>query len=184
MPGVARKGQLLRRDDSNQWPASERQQPVIVVVILAKVALHRNAPDHIFALVNRDAAFADRLVEEDRRRVADKPSSTKASSPLGFVGEVVERGLVKENCRSRIRLPLHENLLEPPNHRRFVIGEPGSLPSPNTMPSAFHSKQLTAHTCSAKLVAKSFRLSKGHNSIIGAVNQQKRRRRRADIVDR
>jgi hypothetical protein len=78
---------------------------------------------------------------------------------------------VPENCRSRIRLLLHENLLEPPDHKRFVIGEPGSLPSPNTMPSAFHSIQLAAHTCSVELVAKSFRLSEGHDSIIGAVNQ-------------
>ena len=67
---------------------------------------------------------------------------------------------------------------------RFVIGEPGSLPSSNTMPSAFHSIQLAAHTCCAQLVAKSFRLSKGHDIIVGTVNQQKRRRRCADIVDR
>src|ERR1700678_3003192 len=51
------------------------------------------------------------------------------------------------------------------------------------MSSAWDRIELAANTSRAELVAKSFRLSKRHDVIVGAVNQQKRRRRRGHVVD-
>src|ERR1700733_1611880 len=64
-----------------------------------------------------------------------------------------------------------ENLPDPRNHGRFVIGEPERLPCPHAVASALDRIKLAVYTCRAQLVAKSFRLSKGHNVIVGAVNQ-------------
>jgi Fe-S-cluster-containing hydrogenase component 2 len=60
--------------------------------------------DDFFTLVNRDTGFADHLAEGERRRSDDKPASGQASSPLGFVGEAVERGLVKATSALVIHL--------------------------------------------------------------------------------
>jgi CRP-like cAMP-binding protein/Fe-S-cluster-containing hydrogenase component 2 len=74
------------------------------VIAMGKVEVIQVMKEDFFALVNRDGNFADRLVEENRRRAAEKPSSGQASSPLGFVGEVVQRGLVKATSALVIHL--------------------------------------------------------------------------------
>jgi hypothetical protein len=66
---------------------------------------------------------------------------------------------------------VRDNVLEPPNHGRFVIGESERLPCPHAMSRALDPIKLAVYTCRAQLVAKSFRLSKRHNIIVGAVNQ-------------
>jgi CRP-like cAMP-binding protein/Fe-S-cluster-containing hydrogenase component 2 len=81
---------------------SERRNATIIA--MGKVEVIQVMKEDFFALVNQDPNFADRLVEEDRRRVAAKASSAQASSPLGFVGEVVERGLVKATSALVIHL--------------------------------------------------------------------------------
>ncbi len=65
------------------------------VIAMGKVEVIQVMKEDFFALVNRDEKFADRFAEEERKRLKEKKPSSGTSSPLGFVGEVVERGLVK-----------------------------------------------------------------------------------------
>ncbi|HTW66690.1 MAG TPA: cyclic nucleotide-binding domain-containing protein [Bryobacteraceae bacterium] len=72
------------------------------IVAMGKVEVIQVMKEDFFALVNRDEKFADSLEEEERRRKVEKPSP--AASPLGFVGEVVERGLIKATSALVIHL--------------------------------------------------------------------------------
>jgi CRP-like cAMP-binding protein/Fe-S-cluster-containing hydrogenase component 2 len=73
------------------------------IIAMGKVEVIQVMKEDFFTLVNRDTNFADRLLEEDRRRDAEARSSAPAS-PLGFVGQVVERGLVKATSALVIHL--------------------------------------------------------------------------------
>lgn len=81
---------------------AERRNATIIA--MGKVEVIQVMKEDFFALVNRDANFADRLMQEARRRDSEDSSSAPASSPLGFVGEVVERGLVKATSALVIHL--------------------------------------------------------------------------------
>jgi CRP-like cAMP-binding protein/Fe-S-cluster-containing hydrogenase component 2 len=73
------------------------------IIAMGKVELIQVLQEDFLTLVHREEKFADRLAEQEWRRLVDKPSSSQ-SSPLGFVGEVVERGLVKATSALVIHL--------------------------------------------------------------------------------
>jgi CRP-like cAMP-binding protein/Fe-S-cluster-containing hydrogenase component 2 len=82
---------------------SERRNATIIA--MGKVEVIQVMKEDFFALVNREERLVDRFAEEDqRRRLAQNPSSPQSSSPLGFVGEVVERGLIKATSALVIHL--------------------------------------------------------------------------------
>jgi CRP-like cAMP-binding protein/Fe-S-cluster-containing hydrogenase component 2 len=64
------------------------------IIAMGKVEVIQVMKEDFFALVNRDQKFAEHVAEEERRRKSEKPSPASAS-PLGFIGEALERGLVK-----------------------------------------------------------------------------------------
>jgi CRP-like cAMP-binding protein/Fe-S-cluster-containing hydrogenase component 2 len=74
------------------------------IIAMGKVEVIQVLKEDFFALVNRDDKFAGHLAEEERRRLAEKTSAAPARSPLGFVGEVVERGLIKATSALVIHL--------------------------------------------------------------------------------
>jgi len=75
------------------------------IIAMGKVEVIQVMKEDFFALVNRDEKFADRLADDERRRQEEKASSLLAdASPLGFVGEVVERGLIKATSALVIHL--------------------------------------------------------------------------------
>ena len=65
------------------------------IIAMGKVEVIQVMKEDFFALVNRDRKFAHHMAEEEQRRLPQKPSSEQPSSPLGFIGEALERGLVK-----------------------------------------------------------------------------------------
>jgi cGMP-dependent protein kinase 2 len=65
------------------------------IIAMGKVEVIQVMKEDFFALVNRDQKFADHFAEEEKKRQAGNRSSEQPSSPLGFVGEALERGLVK-----------------------------------------------------------------------------------------
>jgi Fe-S-cluster-containing hydrogenase component 2 len=79
---------------------AERRNATIIA--MGKVEVIQVMKADFFALVTRDEKFKHRLAEQGRRR-DENPSSPQAS-PLGFVGEVVERGLVKATSALVIHL--------------------------------------------------------------------------------
>ena len=74
------------------------------VIAMGKVEVIQVMKEDFFALVNRDEKFADRLAEERKRQAKQSSAEQAASSPLGFVGEVVERGLIKATSALVIHL--------------------------------------------------------------------------------
>jgi CRP-like cAMP-binding protein len=117
------------------------------VIAMGKVEVIQVMKEDFFALVNRDERFADRFAEEERRRLAAKRTSSTGVSPLGFVGEAVERGLVKAtsalvihlnvctrcgNCVKACaelhdgisRLTRHGMLFEAPKRQSLTVFEP------------------------------------------------------------
>ena len=74
------------------------------VIAMGKVEVIQVMKEDFFALVNRDDKFADRLAEERKRQAKQSSAGQAASSPLGFVGEVVERGLIKATSALVIHL--------------------------------------------------------------------------------
>jgi CRP-like cAMP-binding protein/Fe-S-cluster-containing hydrogenase component 2 len=81
---------------------AERRNATIIA--MGKVEVIQVMKEDFFALVNRDEKFVDRLAEEEHRQKSEKPPAQGAPSPLGFVGEVVERGLVKATSALVIHL--------------------------------------------------------------------------------
>jgi CRP-like cAMP-binding protein/Fe-S-cluster-containing hydrogenase component 2 len=73
------------------------------IIAMGKVEVIQVMKEDFFALVNRDEKFADRLAEEERERL-DRSNAGEPSSPLGFVGEIVERGLIKATSALVIHL--------------------------------------------------------------------------------
>jgi len=63
------------------------------IIAMGKVEVIQVMKEDFFALVNRDRKFADHMAQEEQRRLAEKSSGQ--ASPLGFIGEALERGLVK-----------------------------------------------------------------------------------------
>lgn len=118
------------------------------IIAMGKVEVIQVMKEDFFALVNRDEKFADTLAEEDQRRQAAEASAAPGdSSPLGFVGEVVERGLFKAtsalvihlnictrcgNCVKACaelhdgisRLTRHGMLFEAPTPKKLTVLEP------------------------------------------------------------
>jgi CRP-like cAMP-binding protein/Fe-S-cluster-containing hydrogenase component 2 len=74
------------------------------IIAMGKVEVIQVMKEDFFALVKRDEKFAGHLAQENRQRQAATSSSPAASSPLGFVGEVVERGLFKATSALVIHL--------------------------------------------------------------------------------
>lgn len=72
------------------------------IIAMGKVEVIQVMKGDFLALVQGEKKFADRFAVAERRQ-AEKPS-TKASSSLGFVGEVVERGLIKATSALVIHL--------------------------------------------------------------------------------
>jgi CRP-like cAMP-binding protein/Fe-S-cluster-containing hydrogenase component 2 len=81
---------------------TERRNATIIA--MGKVEVIQVMKQDFFALVNRDEKLADRFAEEELRQFDQKPSSQQASSSMGFVGEVIERGLVKATSALVIHL--------------------------------------------------------------------------------
>src|SRR5215469_3884900 len=75
------------------------------VIAMGKVEVIQVMKEDFFALVNKDEKFADRLAEIESQRQHDRPAQG-GSSALGFVGEVVERGLIKATSALVIHLNL------------------------------------------------------------------------------
>jgi CRP-like cAMP-binding protein/Fe-S-cluster-containing hydrogenase component 2 len=73
------------------------------IIAMGKVEVIQVMKEDFFALVNRDEKFADRLAEEERERL-ERSAAGESSSPLGFVGEIVERGLIKATSALVIHL--------------------------------------------------------------------------------
>jgi cGMP-dependent protein kinase 2 len=76
------------------------------VIAMGKVEVIQIMKEDFFALVNKDDKFADRLTEMERHREEAKAESGGSATPLGFVGEVVERGLIKATSALVIHLNL------------------------------------------------------------------------------
>jgi CRP-like cAMP-binding protein/Fe-S-cluster-containing hydrogenase component 2 len=75
------------------------------IIAMGKVEVIQVMKDDFFALLNRDEKFADRLAADERHRQAEQTSAKEAgASPLGFVGEVVDRGLIKATSALVIHL--------------------------------------------------------------------------------
>lgn len=83
---------------------SERRNATIIA--MGKVEVIQVMKDDFFVLVNRNESIADVLAEEERRKSIAKPPAPESSSALGFVGQVVERGLVKATSALVIHLDL------------------------------------------------------------------------------
>jgi len=82
---------------------SERRNATIVA--MGKVEVIQLTKEDFFALVNRDEALADRFQEKEReQKRAGESGGGPATTPLGFVGEVVERGLIKATSALVIHL--------------------------------------------------------------------------------
>lgn len=76
------------------------------VIAMGKVEVIQVMKEDFFALVNKDEKFADRLAEMERERQAPRPPESEDATPLGFVGEVVSRGLIKATSALVIHLNL------------------------------------------------------------------------------
>jgi Fe-S-cluster-containing hydrogenase component 2 len=72
---------------------------------MGKVEVIQVMKEDFFGLVNKDEKFAERLEQEDvKRGHAKPPDPAQPASPLGFVGEVLERGLIKATSALVIHL--------------------------------------------------------------------------------
>jgi CRP-like cAMP-binding protein/Fe-S-cluster-containing hydrogenase component 2 len=73
------------------------------IVAMGKVEIIQLLKEDFFALVNRDEGLADRFQQKEQKP-ANKSGAEPATTPLGFVGEVVERGLIKATSALVIHL--------------------------------------------------------------------------------
>ncbi|MBI2688446.1 MAG: cyclic nucleotide-binding domain-containing protein [Acidobacteria bacterium] len=74
------------------------------VFAMGKVEVIQVMKEDFFALVNRNERIADHLVRIDQKRQEAEQASAGSTTRLGFVGEVVERGLVKATSALVIHL--------------------------------------------------------------------------------
>jgi CRP-like cAMP-binding protein/Fe-S-cluster-containing hydrogenase component 2 len=74
------------------------------IIAMGKVEVIQVMKDDFFTLVNTDEKFAERLEKEDQERQPEASLPEQAASPLGFVGEVLERGLIKATSALVIHL--------------------------------------------------------------------------------
>jgi CRP-like cAMP-binding protein/Fe-S-cluster-containing hydrogenase component 2 len=74
------------------------------IIAMGKVEVIQVMKEDFFVLVNKDEKFADQLVEIERDRKKAQPAAGETASPLGFIGEVVERGLIKATSALVIHL--------------------------------------------------------------------------------
>ncbi len=81
---------------------AERRNATIIA--MGKVEVIQVMKEDFFALVNRDEKFADRFAEEEQKRQPRNRSPPAAPRRSGFVGEAVERGLVKATSALVIHL--------------------------------------------------------------------------------
>jgi CRP-like cAMP-binding protein/Fe-S-cluster-containing hydrogenase component 2 len=72
------------------------------IIAMGKVEVVQIMKEDFFDLVRRDESLLQRFTDEERRRTSEL--SPEAASSLGFVGEVVERGLVKATSALVIHL--------------------------------------------------------------------------------
>ena len=71
------------------------------ILAMGKVEVIQLMKEDFFMLVNRDEKFVDRFRENERKRKQAPPA---APTPLGFVGQVVARGVVKATSALVIHL--------------------------------------------------------------------------------
>ncbi len=81
---------------------SERRNATILA--MGKVEVIQLMKEDFFNLVNRNEGLVDRFQATARKRQAAEPSGALASTPLGFVGQVVQRGVVKATSALVIHL--------------------------------------------------------------------------------
>jgi CRP-like cAMP-binding protein/Fe-S-cluster-containing hydrogenase component 2 len=74
------------------------------MIAMGKVEVVQVMKEDFFGLVNEDELFADHLAEEERGRAKKSSPATAPATPLGFVGEVVARGLIKATSALVIHL--------------------------------------------------------------------------------
>ena len=73
------------------------------ILAMAKVEVIQIMKADFFALLNKNEGLADYFEEQDRLK-SERPATPTAESPLGFVGEVVQRGVVKATSALVIHL--------------------------------------------------------------------------------
>ncbi len=74
------------------------------IFAMGKVELLQIMREDFLALLNRYESLADKFQAVERARLAAEGKKEKSASPLGFIGEVVERGLVKATSALVINL--------------------------------------------------------------------------------
>ena len=74
------------------------------ILAMGKVEVIQVMKEDFFALVNRNERLADHLVRIDRKQRETEQVSPESTTRLGFVGEVVERGLIKATSALVIHL--------------------------------------------------------------------------------
>lgn len=81
---------------------SERRNATIVA--MGKVEVIQLMKEDFFKLLNRNEKFIDHFQAQERKRKEAPPSAAQAPTPLGFIGEVVARGVVKATSALVIHL--------------------------------------------------------------------------------
>ena len=76
----------------------------ITVIAMAKVEVIQIMKEDYFTLLNLDEGLAERFQQKDREWRERQAAAEQAPSALGFVGEVVERGVVKATSALVIHL--------------------------------------------------------------------------------
>ncbi len=83
---------------------AERRNATIIA--MGKVELLQIMKADFLALLNRYESLADKFQAVERERLEKEKGKEKVETPLGFIGEVVERGLVKATSALVINLNL------------------------------------------------------------------------------
>jgi cGMP-dependent protein kinase 2 len=82
---------------------SERRNATILA--MGKLEVIQVMKDDFFVLLNTDETLTDRIQAREQKR-QEAPPSSQPATPLGFVGEVVQRGVVKATSALVIHLDL------------------------------------------------------------------------------
>lgn len=80
------------------------EQRNATIIAMGKVELLQILREDFLSLLNRYESLADKFQAVERERLAVETKKEKTESPLGFIGEVVERGLVKATSALVINL--------------------------------------------------------------------------------